>query len=119
MALLNIDLAGNLAIDQGYEWQATLIYPGDYRLGQLRGKIFTSFDEEAEELATFQFRAGRFDVDKKQTPIVMLLPASITRNLPLTEGNDRSVYQIQLRISGRSPISLMRGSVQVLPVLPL
>lgn len=119
MALLNIDLAGSLAIDQGYEWRATLIYPSDFRLGQLRGKIFTSFDEDAEELATFQFRTGRFDAEKNQTPIVMLLPASVTRDLPLTEGNDRSVYQVQLRTSSRSPISLMRGSVQVLPVLPL
>ncbi|MEP0959775.1 hypothetical protein NC995_25250 [Leptolyngbya sp. FACHB-1515] len=65
----------------------------------------------------FQFRTGRFNAEKQQTPIVALLPAMTTKRLPLTEGNDRFVYQVELRISGRSPVLLMRGSVQVLPVL--
>ncbi|NEQ20659.1 MAG: hypothetical protein F6K28_15750 [Microcoleus sp. SIO2G3] len=119
MALLNLDLTGNLAIDQGYEWRATLIYPGDFRLSQLRGKIFTSFEEDAEELAAFQFRAAPFDKASQTTRIAIWLTATQTESLPLTEGNNRSVYQIRLTSSGRSPISLMRGSVQVLPVLPL
>lgn len=116
MAILTLDLAGPLAINQGYEWRASILYPGNAIGARLIGKIYDRFN--GIELVTFQAGQARFDGTLNRTQLELLLPSRVTQALPLT-GSGYWVYNVRLTVAARQPQLLLAGKVKILPTLPL
>lgn len=114
--MLTLDLTGSLAVNRGYDWQATLLHPGNVSLATFRGQIRESYTAEVE-LASFRFTAT-YDAPTNQTRIAMALYTSTTSELPATTANFW-VYDVKFVQLGRTPELLLRGMIQVNPTLPL
>lgn len=116
MAILNLDLAGSLAVHQGYEWRAIVLIGGKAIGSSVVGKVFDRFG--GTDLATFRFEPPRYlpEVDKTRFPL--FLTASTTSALPLT-GSGFYVYNIRLTRPGKQPILLLAGKVKILAAVPL
>lgn len=114
--MLTLDLTGSLAVNRGYDWQATLLYPGNVSLATFRGQIRESYTAETE-LAAFRFSAV-YDQPTNQTRILMALYTSQTSELPATDGTFW-IYDVKFSVLGKTPELLLRGHAQVNPTLPL
>lgn len=115
MALINLDLIGQLAINQRYEWRVSLMFQGRF-FGSFQGQVWADFDGPA--LAAFAFGVPRYDEATDQTRVEVSLNPRQTQEMPLT-GPVPHVYNITVIQSGKQPKLLMAGFVQVLPTIPL
>lgn len=114
--MLTLDLTGALAINRGYDWAATLLYPGNVSLATFRGQIRESYAAESE-LAAFRFSAV-YDAPTNQTRILMALYTSQTAEIPATDANFW-IYDVKFSQLGKTPELILRGQIQVNSTLPL
>lgn len=115
MALLTVDLFESLAITQGYQWQVTLLLPGDLRGSQVVGRIYNRYG--GNELVSFRDTVGEFITDLNKTRFVLTLSTAQTTALPLT-GSNYWVYNVRLDRFGVRQLLLLTGKVRVNPSLP-
>ena len=115
MAILTVDLFESLAITQGYQWQVTLLLPGDVRGSQVVGRIYNRFG--GNELVSFRNNVGEYIADLNKTRFVMRLTTAQTAALPLT-GSGYWVYNVRLDRFGSKQLLLLAGKVRVNPSLP-
>ncbi len=116
MALLNLDLFDTLAINQGYDWRATILYPGNILGSRLVGKIYSSYG--GSEIETFRTEQTQFIQELNQTRLILFLNSGQTARMPQT-GSRYWIYNVKLFLPSRSPVLLLSGRCKVIPSLPL
>jgi hypothetical protein len=112
MPLCNLDLDGTKAIDQGYEWALTLLFPGNVAQSTVKGQIRTA--PGGTLLTSFRTDPLTYDTGSGFTKIRVYLTATQTKNLQVTS-SALWVYDLAITSLGKPPQLLLRGHVQVNP----
>lgn len=113
MAIVNLDLAGQFAIVQGYEWRVNIYHPGNVIQISPWGQIWQAYEPE-QGLAKFTFERATYDPALDLTRIPAVLNSFVTKNLPLS-GPGFFVYEVRFSLPGRSPQQVMAGKCHILP----
>lgn len=113
MPIVGLDLIGQFAVTQGYEWRCNIYHPGNVIQVSAWGQIWRSYDPD-QGLAKFTFERAIYDPILDQTRVPAVLNSFVTQNLPLS-GPDFFVYEIRFSLPGRSPQQVMAGRVHILP----
>lgn len=115
MPIVNLDLVGSYAIDQGYEWRLRIVHPGNVQNAAMWGQIWEEY-APGKGIQQFTFERSRYDAATDQTIIPVAIDAFRTRSLPLT-GGGFYVYEIRLSLPGKPAKPLLGGKVHVLPTI--
>lgn len=113
MALVNLDLVGSYAINQGYEWKLNIFYPGNALNGAWWGQIWSEYAPGAG-LEAFSFGRGQYDATMDRTKFEARLNTRQTKGL-IPTGAGYYYYEMRFTQIGRSAVPVLAGKVHVLP----
>jgi hypothetical protein len=110
MVAQNLDLTGDLIIEQGSYWAIVLQLVGDLTGTTLRGQIKDGYGGKL--LADFRYGEFTYDEETNKTQIPVFLNAAQTLQMPVPEAS-LWVYDIKLMMPGKDSLRLVQGRVDV------